>query len=464
MIASFAQWLVSGVVVAIVAAVAVRLVPSGAAAERHRLWWAALLAVLALPVVALFPLFMPLPVDVQSVADASPASPSALFDIEPPAWLAVALTVAWGVWISVGLARLGLGGVAMRRLMASTRPLSYEPVAATLRDVATVRGARVLCSPAIGGACAVGFLHPRIVVSSDLVRRLDPDALRTIVRHEAAHLERYDDWTTLAQQVIVMFAGVHPAVWFIARQIAHECEAACDQRVVEMTRDPLSYARALAAVAEAGSSVARVRPMLAPGALTRRGHLRLRVARLLSASPVHARVRRTAALAGVGVVMLATVTAACMPPVLARAVERPLAVLVALPAPFAARISLPELASRRVEVEPAGPALAMAQRGPEGGQSPAAEPPASVADPDAASGAVVQPAVTVLEHERLPEAPSRVTTVAVPEGASAASREANAFARHMSDAGAATGSAMTRAGRSIGRLFSSGGRAVSNRF
>lgn len=464
MMAFVAQWLVSGVVVAIVAAVAVRLVPPGAAAERHRLWWAALLAVLALPVVARFPLLMPMPVDVQSVGAASPASPSALFDIHPPAWLAVALTSAWGVWISVGLTRLGLGWVAMRRLMASTRPLTHEPVTATLRDVAAVRGARVLCSPAIGGACAVGFLHPRIVVSSDLVRELDADALRTIVRHEAAHLERFDDWTTLAQQVIVTFAGVHPAVWFIARQIEHECEAACDQRVVAMTRDPLTYARALAAVAEAASSVAHVRPMLAPGALTRRGHLRHRVARLLSASPVRAGVRRTAALAGVGVVLLATVTAASMPPVLARAVERPLAVLAALPAPFAVRTSLPELASRSVEVGRAGPALAMDQRRTEGGRSTAAEPVVSIAEPDANSGAAAQPAVNGPEHERLPEAPVRVTTVVVPEAGSAASRESNAFARQMSDAGAATGSAMTRAGRSIGRLFSNGGRAVSNRF
>ena len=61
------------------------------------------------------------------------------------------------------------------------------------------RDARVCVSADIRGACASGFLPPRIVLSADLVATLDDEAIEAIVLHEYAHLQRFDDWTRLVQ-------------------------------------------------------------------------------------------------------------------------------------------------------------------------------------------------------------------------------------------------------------------------
>lgn len=205
-----AQWLVSGMAVALAATAAVRFVPAGAAAERHRLWWAALLAVVALP---LFPMAASLvfpPVATPGVDGGTAAArDAALFAVALPSWLDLWLAVAWALWSSVSLARLGLSAVAVRRLVAKSTPL---PSDALVRLLVGIRGAEVRSAPGLHGACAVGFVRPRIIVGAEVTTRCDADALRLIVLHEAAHLARYDDWIRLTRHLIAVAAGFHPAV------------------------------------------------------------------------------------------------------------------------------------------------------------------------------------------------------------------------------------------------------------
>jgi beta-lactamase regulating signal transducer with metallopeptidase domain len=160
------------------------------------------------------------------------------------------------------------------------------------------------------GACALGFRRPVILVSDCLVRALDDAELDQIIVHEHAHLRRYDDWSRLAQCLIVSALGVHPAVSFIGARIDLEREAACDDVVVAWTGAPRSYASCLARAAAVLLAQGREQPALAPAAARSSAVLRSRVTRLLARTstrpPTFRWLPATAGACGLMVVVAAT--------------------------------------------------------------------------------------------------------------------------------------------------------------
>lgn len=465
MILLLVQWLVSGTIVAMAAAGAIWLVPAGAAAERHRLWWAALVAVLALPLLALTVPASPAAVVGQGVeAPGAVAASWPSVRLALPAWLPSLVAGAWALWTGVAVVRLGFGVVALRRLLRTTSNCVGADGAAAAEEVAAVRGVRVVASPALSGACAVGFVRPRIVVGAALVARLDRQALRAVVLHEAAHLSRYDDWTGLLRQFIVAVAGFHPAVWCIARQIEHESEAACDRLVVDALGAPLVYASALAHVAEQASTSRCPSMVLAPGVLVRRSRLHERVSRIVAARPVHMRTRRAASLASAAVVGGSAIVAASMPALVTLGGERPLGRLGMLPVVATERVPLPDVASRRLAFDQA-PAEARRSI-----QTTVAvdEPDAPALTDDtptpAASSRGVDLPGRVGGTDALPDATLRGPSLVVSSMSVGGAPVRDSLAARAADAGAATGEVAGRAGRSIARFFGNGGRAVANRF
>ena len=63
-----------------------------------------------------------------------------------------------------------------------------------------------------------------------------------ILRHEFAHLRRWDDWTNLIQKVVRAMFFFHPAVWWIESRLSVEREMACDDIVVAETDNRMGYA------------------------------------------------------------------------------------------------------------------------------------------------------------------------------------------------------------------------------
>ena len=96
--------------------------------------------------------------------------------------------------------------------------------------------------------------------------------------HEWAHVQRRDDYARLAQVVIRMVAGLHPAVWWIGRRLEIEREIACDDYAVNITGAAQRLARCLTKLAEAPQRA--MRAALAPGMLAS-SQLTLRVRSLL---------------------------------------------------------------------------------------------------------------------------------------------------------------------------------------
>jgi len=96
----------------------------------------------------------------------------------------------------------------------------------------------------------VGVLRPMVLLPMSLMTGLTPDDFAAIIRHELAHIRRYDLWMNLLQRVIESLLFFHPVVWFISRQLSAEREVCCDDLVVSSGYEPTHYAGALLRMAE----------------------------------------------------------------------------------------------------------------------------------------------------------------------------------------------------------------------
>lgn len=321
-------WLWQGIALAGLAELALYLVPRDAAMRRHRVWWCALAAVLLVPIAradvwlagSRTAATAPLGEAAVAAAAAGPASSATLLLLSaPPAWAPWVAALAWAVCAAASAARAVHGWVAVQRIVAGARPLGpREERLATWNRLRTAGRRPVLrVSRDVRGACAVGLRRPSVLVSEALTESFDDEALEHVVLHEFAHLERYDDWWTLARRAVLVVAGFHPAVRWICHRIDLEMEAACDARVVSRTGDPVAYARSLLDVAALTATSSRLRPSIAPGDSARMPVLRTRIERLVANSRPRTFLAAAASTGCMVVIAGAAVGAGALPPLLA---------------------------------------------------------------------------------------------------------------------------------------------------
>jgi beta-lactamase regulating signal transducer with metallopeptidase domain len=295
------NWLWQGVVVAIVATGTLRLLDRTRAGIRCRVCWAALIIILALPLISLR-------------LDAAPPDAPAIYAATavitiPVAWWTstAVLAGAWAIWMAIHAVRLVRATVIVRRARARCRPLP-PAIESSLPHWGRLRGAgrtaRLVLSDRVSAAAVFGCGTPVIGVAPTLVARLNAVELDRVVVHEWAHVQRRDDLTNLGQLLIRAVAGWHPAVWWLDRRLAIEQELACDETVVAMTGGAKSYASCLVKLASLRAGQPDV--LLATGALSS-GGLTRRVARLLLLEEFISSAwgRRAAALVVVLLVVLA---------------------------------------------------------------------------------------------------------------------------------------------------------------
>ena len=142
------------------------------------------------------------------------------------------------------------------------------------------RAARLVISRDVSAAAVFGFGTPAIAIAPAALRTLSADEVEKIVLHEWAHVQRRDDVARLVLMVVQAAAGLHPAVWWIDRQLHIERETACDDWAINLTGSPRSYALCLTKLASLAGKPGDAR--LTPAALTA-SDLTRRVMRLLDA-------------------------------------------------------------------------------------------------------------------------------------------------------------------------------------
>jgi beta-lactamase regulating signal transducer with metallopeptidase domain len=160
-------------------------------------------------------------------------------------WLAGAILV---------LARHVISGVALRRLCRRARLLGDSAQAALGRrlaaDLHIRRTVTFLSSDEIELPLTWGIVHPRVVLPGHAGDWREA-RLQHVLQHELAHVKRIDAGTQLAAGVACAVFWFHPLVWHATRQMRHERERACDDRVLARGAVPSAYASDLLALVDA---------------------------------------------------------------------------------------------------------------------------------------------------------------------------------------------------------------------
>jgi uncharacterized protein YjbI with pentapeptide repeats/beta-lactamase regulating signal transducer with metallopeptidase domain len=196
--------------------------------------------------------------------------------------LATALVALWLVVAAAGLAMLARNLVSLARIKRVALPLD-ESVVRRLRrwrhSTRLGRAVELRVSNEVDVPVAVGFRTPTILLPVRVVEMEEIADLDQIAMHEYAHLDRYDDWTNLAQRVVERIFWFNPVVLVAGRQISLEREIACDDWVVAQTGRAHRYATCLWKLVE--SARFPMKPIVAPGALLSAKQITRRIEQLL---------------------------------------------------------------------------------------------------------------------------------------------------------------------------------------
>jgi beta-lactamase regulating signal transducer with metallopeptidase domain len=279
--ARMADCLVEGTLVAAFAGLVLRMARRWNSSARFAVWFSALMAMAALPLFGFVGL---------AGTGTSLTSLAQRPEITLPGSWGLWLFGAWAAIAAVGVARVGVGLWRLRTLRRSCVEIDSALLDAELRETLAhswtasygkSRPATLCVSDQVSVPTVIGFVNPAVVIPRWLLRELSPSELQQILLHELAHLQRWDDWTNLAQKLLKALLFFHPAAWWIDKHLSLEREMACDDAVVAETANPRAYAECLTHLAE--KSFVRRSLALAQAALGRIRQTTLRVAQILNA-------------------------------------------------------------------------------------------------------------------------------------------------------------------------------------
>jgi uncharacterized protein YjbI with pentapeptide repeats/beta-lactamase regulating signal transducer with metallopeptidase domain len=303
------------------------------ATARHALWTIALVTTAMMPLAGLgvsAARAIAAPVDSWSAASTSAAShgvavkprthaaaaqkqaqpPAKDFSFSMPAWqphltrlAAVAIVGVWIVGAFVGLVGLVASLIRVRGLKKRSSPLEgdlADDLPWLTENHARDREIYLRLSFETETPVAIGFRRPVILIPTELATHGGLAAIDQLIRHEHAHLRRYDDWTNLAQRLIERIFWFNPIVWLVGARIALEREIASDDAVVEETGHAQEYAKSLWRLAREMRMPEHA--IVAPGAMLTRKQITVRIESLLDSRPA---IPSLTPIAGFGVVAAA---------------------------------------------------------------------------------------------------------------------------------------------------------------
>ena len=117
------------------------------------------------------------------------------------------------------------------------------------RAMQVTRPVQLLVSTRVDAPVLLGWWRPAVLIPASALTGLAPYDLELLLRHELAHVRRYDFLVNLLQSAAEVLLFHHPAAWWVSRQIREEREHCCDDLVVA-TSGVRPYVHALLAMEE----------------------------------------------------------------------------------------------------------------------------------------------------------------------------------------------------------------------
>jgi len=231
------------------------------------------------------------------------------------AWLAGVVLIA-----CFALVRHRIACVALSRETRPATDLAHREIARAAQALGLRRVPETRIVPRAIDAAVFGFVRPVILVPADLLRG-DPERLRHVLLHECAHLRRRDHWWSLLIFVIAALAWCHPASWFARSRLTSLREISCDEMVARTLGDGgRAYRATLASIArvfldtQPGGARHIHRGLVVPYLLWPGSSLLVARLRHLQREIAPRSARHSACLAGVALVMAASVLPLANPP------------------------------------------------------------------------------------------------------------------------------------------------------
>lgn len=292
--------------IAIVAAVGLRLLRSASAQSRYALLCLALLLCIALPLQYVVShsgqdaqFWQPDLLATQNVDTSAASSSHNKVDASDDAALLTTqnLNGYWQTWeprfasvapILVLLWSIGVAGMALRmcagllwvrqRVQAGSHQSNvfWQARLQQLAKKMAIRGEiRLGISDEIESPFTVGWWRPMVIFPTALMSGMPPELLEALLAHEVAHVKRMDYLVNLLQSAIEILLFFHPAVWWLSRQIRIEREQIADDLAAGLLGEPRRLALALSELEQFQFS----HPQLAQAA--HGGNLMSRIKRLI---------------------------------------------------------------------------------------------------------------------------------------------------------------------------------------
>lgn len=96
----------------------------------------------------------------------------------------------------------------------------------------------------------VGIFNPSLLWPIGITECLDEHHLEAIMLHEAWHVRRRDNLSSMLQMLVEVIFWFHPLVWWLGSRLISERERACDEAVLQCGSDPRVYAESILKASE----------------------------------------------------------------------------------------------------------------------------------------------------------------------------------------------------------------------
>jgi beta-lactamase regulating signal transducer with metallopeptidase domain len=151
------------------------------------------------------------------------------------------------------LVHMSIGLLGVRYVAHHAEELTHESamqaLAQTREELELRVPVRLLRSSRISMPVLWGVFRPVLLLPPDVVT-WPTERLRVVLMHELAHLKRFDGISLILTRIAVSLFWYHPLAWSLERAGRSECERACDDLVLAAGTKPSEYADHLLAIAK----------------------------------------------------------------------------------------------------------------------------------------------------------------------------------------------------------------------
>lgn len=191
------------------------------------------------------------PMPLASIGPFAPSSEPVVEQSEPaPLWPKL-LLLAWAIGAALAGYRLIACAWTLRRRLKDRGPVLEDPVLESFltlcRDAGINR--KIVLTQSSRIASPIALWRREIVVPERAIAELSPVAMRSVLAHELAHLERRDPYWLALAAVIEALCFFQPLNRLARRGMQESAELLCDDWAIARTGDGVVFAKSLAEVA-----------------------------------------------------------------------------------------------------------------------------------------------------------------------------------------------------------------------